>query len=80
MEVAIGLGALVAALVPLWATWVTVRKRSEVDYTRSLEQRIRDNETRLAACTHELHARDETIKELRSENLDLLRRLMKGTP
>lgn len=77
MEVAIALGALVAALVPLWATWVTVNRRTEADYTRSLEQRLRDAEARLAVAQREAEALSETIAELRTENLDLLRRLIK---
>ena len=78
MAVAIALGALVAAIVPLWATWVTVHKRTEADYTRSLEQRLRDTETRLAVAQKEAEALTETIADLRGENLDLLRRLMKA--
>ena len=80
MAVAIGLGALIAALIPLWATWITVRGREEADYTRSIEQRLRDAETRLAACQREVDALTATVAELRSENIDLLRRLMKGEP
>ena len=78
MEVAIALGALVAALVPLWATWVTVHKRTEGDYTRSLEQRLRDTEARLSVAQKEAEALAATIAELRGENLDLLRRLMRA--
>lgn len=78
MEVAIAVGALIAALVPLWATWITVRQRTEADYTRGLEQRLRDTEARLAACQNVVDDLTETIAELRGENLDLLRRLMKA--
>jgi hypothetical protein len=77
MEVMIGLGALLAALVPLWATWMTVRARSEYDYTRALEQRLKDAEKRLEACEQVGKEMVETIAELRSENLDLMRRLVR---
>lgn len=78
MEVAIGLGAVIAALVPLWATWITVKGRSEIDYTRALEQRLRDASHDLAACRENTRALRDQIVELKNENLDLLRRLMRG--
>lgn len=60
-----------AAIVPLWATWITARKRSEGDYTRALEQRLRDAEQRLAA-------EEKANAELRAENVDLMRRLFRA--
>lgn len=70
MEVAIAIGALVASIVPLWATWVTTRARSDRDYTRTLEERY-------ASAQRDLERALETVRELRDENLDLMRRLMK---
>lgn len=80
MEVALAIafGSLFAALVPLWATWVTTKGRSDEDYTRRLEQRLRDTDQRLDDCQRELERALDTIKELRDENLDLMRRVMKA--
>lgn len=78
MAVAIGLGMAVAAIAPLWATWILYRARSDTDYRVGLEARLRDTENRLAQAQRDAEALTATIAELRGENIDLMRRLMKA--
>lgn len=70
MEVAIGLGMAVAAIAPLWALLITFRSRSDADYTRGLEQRLEKAQREAEALT-------ATLAELRDENLELMRRVMR---
>jgi hypothetical protein len=70
MSAAIAVGALIAALAPLVAMYLTLKHTTAVDHDSAQERRI----TRLEQDLEDCHRRSA---ELQEENLQLMRRILK---
>lgn len=71
ITVAIAAGALFAAIAPLWAMWITLKQRTDMDHETRQAKRIDELEEDLEACRRR-------NRELLEENLDLMRRHVRG--
>lgn len=69
MTAAIALGTLIAAVAPLYAMYLTLRRNADADYETALERRVDRLTNDLAGCR-------ERNKELSEENLQLMRKLL----
>jgi hypothetical protein len=73
VSIAIAVGALIAALAPLGAMWVTLKQHVDEGYESSLEKRVERLERDLGIC-------EERRTELEAENLRLMRKLLTDEP
>lgn len=63
IAIAIALGALFAAIAPLFAMWMNFKQQGEQAGTRDQRERIRELESQLSQC--------------RDENLRIMRQLLR---